>query len=115
MSRIPFSKLKSKQLSDLLTTKFVNKFKIDKVKEKNLLEIIDEEVDNLLTSGQAYEKNLLKLENKLYTTVALERNRVKTEKSEAFSSKKPTASDVLSVGAISKATGSQAAKSETPI
>jgi DNA replication protein DnaD len=87
MSRIPFSKVKSKQLYELLTTKFVNKFKINKIKEKNLLEIIDEEVDNLLNSGQAYEKNLLKLEAKLYATVKLERNKTNDEKNAALSSK----------------------------
>ncbi len=56
MSRIPFGKAKSKQLHDLLCTKFRNKFKVCIKTEEKLIQMIDEDVDTLLTSGKAYEK-----------------------------------------------------------
>ena len=70
MSTVPISQTRCKQLTELLTTKFKNKFKINIHSESHLIALVQDEVQALLLSGQAYEKNLVKLEQKLSSCIA---------------------------------------------
>lgn len=67
MSTVPISKTKITQLTQLLTQKFKQKFKIHPIREAELLAQVQAEIEKLLTSGKAYEKNLVKLERELET------------------------------------------------
>ena len=102
---------KSKQLVDLLVTKFINKFKVNRITEKHLEQKIEDGVSDLLKSGQAYEKNLLKLERTLYAAVQEARNQQQL-KNEEESLKKGSQKDNMSnADALSRVSGRSKAQS----